>query len=107
MKDVTSDVMESLEQGEVIKYQYDTGGDRDVKGKGIVCKSNKGGIRVLPTGGRQKRINVIKLGTVVSTHRDGGAARLRKNLGEHPQIERTGELRDVEYVQGTGWVESE
>lgn len=103
-------VREDLEKGEVVEYSYkpedaeDPTETRTVRG--TVCKSNRGGIRILPEQSRRS-IHVIKAASVIRKHRDGGAARLSSRIGGDADVERTGETRSVTYKQGTGWVHTE
>jgi len=70
--------------------------------EGTVCKSNRGGIRVLPEGG--DRLYVIKTsGAVSSTHPDGGALRTDRAVGRAESVEAVGS-GSVEYDQREGWV---
>ena len=108
MQSVSRALMESLEQGQVIQYQYiPEDGSEATTHTGTVAKSNPGGIRVLPHGSHVRRIHTLKSGSVQSKHRDGGAARLSRKLGHSPQVEQTGETAGIQYQQRKGWVHVE
>jgi hypothetical protein len=85
-----------LERGEEVSFTTEDGAERT----GVVCKANRGGVRVLSGD----RLYVINNGVVKSVHPDGGALRHRSREGRLAGLERTGRERDVEYVQREGWV---
>ena len=97
-----------LSHGDVVDYNYrDEDGDQK-SGTGTVCKSNKGGIRILPHSEKTPQyIHKINNGRVSRTHRDGGAGRFSQTIGAGATVTPTGEQRAIEYVDQTGWVHPE
>lgn len=104
---VTTDLQEELERGQVLEVSYSTEepGEQRLSITGTVCKSNRGGIRVLSSSGRT--LFVVKTGTVTKTHPDGGSLRHRSKVGTAPRVEVREEFRAVEYQQRGGWTYTE
>ena len=98
-----ADLAEDLERNERVEVSYrDPETDELTMTEGTVCKSNRGGMRILPDGGR--RLLVVKTGwRVTSVHPDGGALRRTSVVGEEGTVTRTGETGNVEYEQRGGW----
>lgn len=105
------ELVESLSKGDVVTYSYTTEEGQEVSGQATVCKSNLGGIRLLPHVEEHrvaKRMLIVKDGhNVRSKNRDGGGARLTRSEGSHVSITPTGEQAGIKYVQHTGWVHVE
>lgn len=107
---VPKQIQDDLEKGEVVEYSYkpedaeDPTETRTVRG--TVCKSNRGGVRVLPEQSRRS-MHILKSNSVIRKHRDGGAARLSSRIGRDVDLERTGETRGIEYKQRQGWTHTE
>lgn len=97
------DLAEDLTQGERVEYSYRTPEEGElVMGEATVCKSNAGGMRLLPD--HERVLLVVKTGwRVTRTHTDGGAARTRSVVGEEGTVVRTGETAEVTYEQRGGW----
>lgn len=91
---------ERLERNERVRYTTPDGNEVT----GTVCKSNRGGIRVLPDGGHL--LHVIKTGCILSTvNRDGGALRRRSRKGRLKAFEILNETGNVTYEDNNGgWV---
>lgn len=105
------DLVESLSKEDVVAYSYTTEEGDEVTGQATVCKSNLGGIRLLPHVEEHrvaKRMLIVKDGhNVRSKNRDGGAARLTRSEGSGVSISPTGEEQGIKYVQHTGWVHTQ
>jgi len=96
------DLAEDLECNERVEVSYRDPEDGSLTmTEGTVCKSNRGGMRILPDGGR--RLLVVKRGwRVTSVHPDGGSTRHRSVVGEEGTVVRTGETGGVEYRDNAG-----
>lgn len=97
------DLQEDLEHNDRVTLTYiPEDAEERVTVEGTVCKSNAGGVRVLPDSGRH--LLVLKTGwRVTRTHVDGGALRSRSVIGEHATITPTGERGHVSYSHHHGW----
>ena len=105
------ELVEELERGERVEVRVETDEGEDgtpetLTFEGTVCKSNRGGIRVLPDN--ERRLYTVKrLGTVSKVHPDGGALRLTSRVGRNATVKRTGETRNVVYEQRSGWTHTD
>lgn len=105
-------IRDDLEKGDVINYQFTDEDGETISLTGTVCKSNRGGVRVLPSTEHTslsyaKWLHTLKCGHASKVNRDGGSLRQTYKMGSDPRIEKTGETAGVEYVLLTGWVHRE
>ena len=99
---VDRELAESLENGEGVRYDYETVDGERVTGDGYVAKSNTGGVRIITGSGRWALLTIKRGGAVFECRRDGAAGKSRR-VGSDAKVARDGTSATVEYEQRTGW----
>lgn len=89
---------EKLQKNDRVTIELDDGKTYE----GTVCKSNRGGVRVLSQGG-SALYTVTTSGLMKRTHPDGGSLRMDRRVGRVESVTLVGS-GSVDYRQREGWV---
>lgn len=98
-------IAEQLDGGEVVEYEYVTDDGETKTGQGVVCKSNRGGIRILRPNTRKKLLIIKPRSGHTYWKTSAGSTKMKHTVGSQGMVRDTGERANVRYkdMRG-GWM---